>query len=153
MTRQFRPPWRGLASMVLLGALAGCGPADQETTTVSSTPSGEGCVARPLVIDYDDFDTNPDWDTLAPNMTTEGVLRHELGHILGFRHEHTHPASGTCFEDSDWRALTPYDPSSVMHYQWCSGVMTADMRLTDLDERGSVSLYGLTIPTMSAALF
>lgn len=115
-------------------------------------PDGSGCVPRTLVIDYNDFDTNPQWDSLAPNMTTEGVLRHELGHILGFRHEHTNPASGTCFEDSDWRSLTPYDPSSVMHYQWCNGVLAADMTLTNLDERGAVSLYGLAVPAMSAAL-
>lgn len=116
-------------------------------------PSGGGCVARTLVVDYDDFDTNPDWDSLAPNLTTKGVMRHELGHILGFRHEHTNPASGTCYEDASWRSLTPYDPASVMHYQWCNGVTAADLSLTDRDERGSVSLYGLATPTLSAALF
>ncbi|MBJ6760657.1 hypothetical protein JGU66_07765 [Myxococcaceae bacterium JPH2] len=115
-------------------------------------PNGDACVARTLVINYDDFDTNPNWQTIAPNMTTEGVLRHELGHILGFRHEHTNPASGTCFENSNWRSLTPYDPSSVMHYQWCNGVLSSDMTLTNLDERGSVSLYGLAVPAMSSAL-
>jgi Dual-action HEIGH metallo-peptidase len=116
-------------------------------------PSGGGCVPRTLVIDYVDFDTSPDWKSLAPKMTTTGVMRHELGHILGFRHEHTNPASGTCFEDLVWRSVTPYDASSVMHYQWCNGVASADMTLTDFDERGSVTLYGLAVPTMSAVLF
>lgn len=106
-------------------------------------PSGPGCIPRTLVIDFDDLDTNPTWDTLAPNMTTTGVFRHELGHVLGFRHEHTSPLSNACFEDFNWRALTLYDPSSVMHYQWCNGVLTSDMTLTDFDIEGSVDLYGL----------
>ena len=32
------------------------------------------------------------------------ILGHELGHTLGFRHEHTRPEAGTCFEDNNWRA-------------------------------------------------
>lgn len=107
-------------------------------------PSGGGCVPRTVVMDFVDFDTDPFWDTAAPNMTTTGVFRHELGHVLGFRHEHTNPGSGTCFEDSDWRALTPYDPSSVMHYQWCNGVLASNMTLTALDLDGSIGLYGLS---------
>jgi len=107
-------------------------------------PSGGGCVARTLVMDFNDFDTDPFWPANAPNLTTTGVFRHELGHILGFRHEHTRPESGTCFEDNDWRALTPYDSSSVMHYQWCAGVLTADLSLTDYDSSGAISLYGLS---------
>jgi len=69
-----------------------------------------------------------------------GVLTHELGHALGFRHEHTRPEAATCFEDTRWRALTPYDSASVMHYPQCRG--TGDLTLTSLDAQGAATLYG-----------
>jgi len=71
----------------------------------------------------------------------DGILRHELGHTLGFRHEHTRPEAGKCFEDNNWRALTPYDSSSVMHYPQCNGTNTWSLTLTNLDKEGASSLY------------
>lgn len=73
--------------------------------------------------------------------TLPGVLRHELGHTLGFRHEHTRPEAGTCFENDSWRALTAYDSSSVMHYPQCNGTQNGDLALTSLDKTGARSLY------------
>ncbi|HEX2571044.1 MAG TPA: M57 family metalloprotease [Polyangia bacterium] len=73
--------------------------------------------------------------------TLAGVLRHELGHTIGFRHEHTRPEAGTCFEDNSWRALTSYDSSSVMHYPQCNGTNKGDLTLTNLDKSGARSLY------------
>jgi len=70
-----------------------------------------------------------------------GVLRHELGHALGFRHEHTRPEAGVCFEDNKWRALTAYDSSSVMHYPQCNGTQNGDLVLTNLDKAGAAALY------------
>ncbi|MEZ4402818.1 MAG: M57 family metalloprotease [Kofleriaceae bacterium] len=77
---------------------------------------------------------------IAP-WTLTGVLRHELGHTLGFRHEHTRPESGTCFEDNNWRALTAYDAASVMHYPQCNGTQTGDLVLTTRDAQGAAALY------------
>jgi hypothetical protein len=76
-----------------------------------------------------------------------GILRHELGHTLGFRHEHIRPESGAstiegCVEDSNWRALTTYDRASVMHYPQCNGIDSWDLLITAKDAAGAESLYG-----------
>ncbi len=90
---------------------------------------------RNIIIDCTSFGNISPW-TLA------GVLRHELGHTLGFRHEHTRPESGTCFEDNSWRALTTYDSASVMHYPQCNGSQGGDLVLTTRDRQGAAALYG-----------
>jgi hypothetical protein len=69
------------------------------------------------------------------------ILVHELGHTLGFRHEHTRPEAGTCFEDNNWRSLTPYDSSSTMHYPQCNGT-SSNLAMTNTDRQGAASLYG-----------
>ncbi|XXF77516.1 M57 family metalloprotease [Myxococcaceae bacterium GXIMD 01537] len=75
----------------------------------------------------------------APGL--DGILRHELGHTLGFRHEHTRPEAGVCFEDNNWRALTPYDSGSVMHYPQCNGTNSWALNLTNQDKQGAGILY------------
>ncbi len=69
------------------------------------------------------------------------ILGHELGHTLGFRHEHTRPEAGTCFEDNNWRPLTPYDSVSIMHYPQCNGG-SPDLTFSAYDGQGVRALYG-----------
>ena len=90
--------------------------------------------SREVLIDGSSF------GTITP-YSLRGILRHELGHTLGFRHEHTRPESGTCFEDNQWRALTAYDSASVMHYPQCNGSNNGDLVLTSLDRSGARILY------------
>jgi hypothetical protein len=73
--------------------------------------------------------------------TPSNILGHELGHTLGFRHEHTRPEAGTCFEDNNWRPLTPYDSVSIMHYPQCNGG-SENLTFSSLDAQGIKALYG-----------
>ncbi|QRN96409.1 matrixin family metalloprotease [Archangium violaceum] len=91
--------------------------------------------ARNVLIDTSAFSSTGAW-------SLTGVLRHELGHTLGFRHEHTRSTSSGCYEDNQWRALTStYDRASVMHYPQCNGTQTGDLVLTSLDKSGARALY------------
>jgi hypothetical protein len=81
-----------------------------------------------------------------------GVLRHELGHVLGFRHEHIRPEAkpgpqvGEIQESwvvgsIDGENLTDYDSQSVMHYPMSNGKRTMDFKLSDKDKASFRDLY------------
>ncbi len=93
--------------------------------------------ARNVLIDETSFDL-----PAGEKLQLGGILRHELGHTLGFRHEHTRPESGACFEDLDWRPLTTYDAFSVMHYPQCNGKGDWSLNLTAKDKNATACLYG-----------
>lgn len=98
------------------------------------SPRGE----RNVLIDQTSFALPP-----AGKLQLTGILRHELGHVLAFRHEQTRPEAGKCFEDNDWKPLTSYDAFSVMHYPQCNGLGDWALQLTDKDKVGAACLYGL----------
>jgi hypothetical protein len=96
---------------------------------------GQGRQTRNVLVDSSAF--GDDFDELP------GLFAHELGHSLGFRHEHTRPESGAtqCFEDNEWRALTSYDSDSVMHYPQCNGT-GEPLTFSSRDGDGIAVLYG-----------
>ncbi len=95
---------------------------------------------RNILIDATSFDPQLPWPL-------RNILAHEMGHVLGFRHEHIRPESGAtqCAEDNEFRGLTAYDRASVMHYPQCGGT-SADLSFTALDQTGVALLYGAPVP-------
>jgi hypothetical protein len=92
---------------------------------------------RRVLIDPSFFAANLSFDRI-------GVLRHELGHVLGFRHEHIRSGAPPACPDEDVFGaidLTRYDPQSVMHY-FCGGLGTRELRITAIDRNGSRQVYG-----------
>ena len=92
---------------------------------------------------------NWQWSLVGDDTTSRGVMRHELGHILGLRHEHAFSPTATppCTEgpiggDIGGRELTSYDIDSVMHYPQCgNGVWT--FPITAKDAVGVREIYGM----------
>ena len=78
------------------------------------------------------------------------ILGHELGHTLGFRHEHIRPEANAtqCVEDNQFRGVTTYDSASVMHYPQCNGT-SQDLSFTQRDKDGVVAIYGAPLNNMS----
>lgn len=111
---------------------------------------GEGSVplvSGVLVADYNEFP----WPEY-PTATRVGLLTHELGHILGFRHEFAFYDEGTPCEEAEvegWdlsaRQLTPYDEQSVMNYFVGSCPTVDEWVISDLDGVGARSVYGMPV--------
>ena len=101
----------------------------------------------------------PAYDTLDRSVdqrTSRGTFAHELGHILGFRHEHIRPEalqppfSYDCFDEpvsegyDPWRTIpgaTQYDPESVLHYGTGRCGPLRDFALTDTDRAAAHLVY------------
>lgn len=92
---------------------------------------------RRVLIDGSYFDTGLTFNRV-------GVLRHELGHVLGFRHEHIRSGAPPACQGEPLGGDTPlteYDPQSVMHY-FCGGRGSAELAITELDKIGAQQVYG-----------
>ena len=76
-----------------------------------------------------------------------GILRHEIGHILGFRHEHIWLKDGSCpgediiIDAMGATQLTEYDPYSVMHYPCSLNENNTKLLLTQFDIKGASLVY------------
>jgi hypothetical protein len=95
---------------------------------------------------------DPSYYTPTLRFDKVGVLRHELGHVLGFRHEHIRSNAPPGCPDEDTYGtidLTDYDPRSVMHY-FCGGVGSDTLAITEIDKAGSQKVYG---PPLESFLF
>lgn len=72
-----------------------------------------------------------------------GIFRHEIGHILGFRHEHIRSGAPLeCKRETDitFDTLTNYDSMSVMHYP-CGGAGNLKLTFTERDIQGARLIY------------
>jgi len=104
---------------------------------------GGGRAAANILVDGTAFQPGP-WPI-------QNILGHELGHVLGFRHEHVRPEAMTgpndCPEGDEFRPLTAYDSNSIMHYPQCNGT-SQDLAFTTIDQMGAEIVYGPPIPNL-----
>jgi hypothetical protein len=97
--------------------------------------------ARSLLIDTSTLATGPN-----------GVLRHQLGHILGFQHEHLWLDPACTSEDSRLSVkIANYDVDTVMHLPSCRSSEVGGTLPTQGDVVGAVTIYGLA-PVLTAVI-
>ena len=81
--------------------------------------------------------------------SVRGVMRHELGHVLGFRHEHIRDeVPKGLFVPEDTSSIAPqgpWDKRSVMHYPNAAADLgTMTLEFTDHDRYHAWQIYKWT---------
>jgi hypothetical protein len=95
--------------------------------------------ARSLLVDASAFDTD------AGAIDLEGILRHRLGHALGFQHGHLWLEPACTSEDSRLAVqIASYDIDSVMHLPACRPSEIGGTIQTEGDFIGAMAIYGLS---------
>lgn len=97
---------------------------------------------------------HPSADQLLNPLNLRRLLTHELGHTLGFRHEHARFIQAmfqeglfACDESSSWRTVTDPDSKSIMGYGACAGteglIFSSDV-ISALDRQGASYIYDIS---------
>jgi len=88
--------------------------------------------------------------SLEPNYLQflDKTLAHEVGHTLGFRHEHirvNQTGMGSSCQEAfgNARTITEYDSSSIMHYKHCHGEENPGL-FSATDFEGAQMMYGVS---------
>lgn len=134
----------------IFGTLMGCGTPSfddwEGSLPAGLCPTGSGNEAfnGVLLLNYVAIDANTgsDWTSL-------GVIRHELGHVLGLRHEFAFEPGEDCenIESAPFGGvhLTEYDEDSVMQYPGSCGIPEGDFAISSLDGVALRELYGMPV--------
>lgn len=118
---------------------------DSGTTTASMNfPNERGTFERELMVYRGAWNASP--------KTLTGILMHELGHGLGFPHEHNRTSCATD-ASSDVEELTDLDVESVMFYRQLTscGATWRDYSLSTSDRNGAALVYGAPAPSCPSA--
>ncbi|MEO8705891.1 MAG: M57 family metalloprotease [Kofleriaceae bacterium] len=143
----------------VVGEDANCTAANTNVLFDVNQVTGQPYLARSFFPNSGRAERNVNIDTTSfdpaqtGNIPLANILGHELGHVLGFRHEHIRPEAnaGQCAEDNQFRGLTTYDSASVMHYPQCNGT-SATLSFTTRDQQGVSMVYGAPLaPTAPMA--
>lgn len=76
------------------------------------------------------------------------LFKHEMGHMIGFRHEHEWSDNEDCANDriETDLSLTPIDTASVMWYpNTCGSTAAGDYALSNFDRLGAACLYNRNV--------